>query len=97
MPPSPVDPQGIHGAIWGRMDGPGYAAPADRPLTLAAHSSGQIITAYVEPTAVGAELIDMPLFLDPGHYVNVPLAATYAAAWEGIRERWRRVIEGRGS
>lgn len=94
LPPSSFDPQGIHGTIWERIDGPGYAAPFDRPLTLAAYVSAETITAYVEPVAVGAELPDMPLFLDPGHYVNVPLEPTYQSAYEGVPERWRRVIEG---
>lgn len=94
FPPSAFDPQGIHGAIWTRIDGPGYVAPPEKPLTLAAYVSAQFITAYIEPVAVGSELIEMPLFLDPGHYVNVPLASTYRAAYEGVPQRWRRVIEG---
>lgn len=36
----------------------------------------------------------MPLFLDPGHYVNVPLEQTYGGAYEGVPRRWKRVIEG---
>jgi hypothetical protein len=38
-------------------------------------------------------LTDMPLFLTPEHYVNVPVEETYMAAWRGIPERWRRVID----
>jgi len=51
------------------------------------------ITAYVEPACVGEVLPDMPLFLTPEHYINVPLENTYMAAWRGVPERWRRVIE----
>ncbi|MBI3463028.1 MAG: hypothetical protein HY000_08220 [Planctomycetes bacterium] len=53
-----------------------------------------IVTAYVEPAAIGAALPDMPLFLDAGHYVYVPLEATYESAWQGLPHRWRSVIEG---
>ena len=99
LPPGPFDPSGIHGAIWGRL-GESYAAPPGKPLTLAAYATGgrgdAPVTCYVEPTAVGSALIDMPLFLDPGHYVNTPLEQTYLAAYDGVPERWRRVIEGRG-
>ena len=49
--------------------------------------------AYIEPTAVGRELIDMPLFLSPAIYVNVPLEATYRAAWRGVPRKWREVLE----
>lgn len=35
----------------------------------------------------------MLLFLTPDHYINVPLENTYMAAWRGVPERWRKVIE----
>jgi hypothetical protein len=94
FPPSSFDPEGIHGALWSEINVPGYEAPADRPLTLAAYSAGEIPTAYVEPIAVGTVLPEMPLFLEPDWYVNVPLERTYQAAWRGMPDRWRKVIEG---
>jgi hypothetical protein len=93
FPPGTFDPKGIHGAIWGRMGGT-YEPPAGKPLTLAGYSSGQVVTCYVEPTAVGTVLIPMPLFLTPERYVNVPLEETYLRAYEGVPQRWKRVIEG---
>ena len=83
-PPSPRDPQGIHGAIWREAGGPPHEPPEDKPLTLAAYARGTVPTAYVEPVAVADPLPDMPLFLDPDWYVNVPLEATYQAAWRGV-------------
>lgn len=104
FPPGRFDPGGIHGAIReraeegseadGDAEGGRHELPPDRPLTLAAYSAGTFKTAYVEPTAVGERLIDMPLFLDPEHYVPVPLEETYMAAWQGVPRRWRQVIEG---
>jgi hypothetical protein len=93
-PPGPRDPQGIHGAIWEEIEDDTYRAPPDKPLTLAAYSAGSPKKAYVEPTAVGQALPEMPLFLEPGWYVNVPLEATYHAAWRSVPQRWRRVLEG---
>lgn len=95
FPPGPFDPNGIHGALCDRIADHSFDAPKDRPLTLVAYSAGEHFRAYVEPFAVGDELADMPLFLDPGHYIYVPLEATYMEAWRGVPERWRRVIEGR--
>ena len=92
-PPSTRDPQGIHGAIWSEAGGDPYEAPADKPLTLVAYAARIARTAYVEPVAVGDPMPDMPLFLDPGWYVNVPLEATYHAAWRGVPRRWRDVLE----
>jgi hypothetical protein len=54
----------------------------------------QLPVAYVELVAVGDVLPQMPLFLDPDWYVNVPLEATYQAAYGGVPAFWRRVVEG---
>ncbi len=51
-----------------------------------------MMEAYVEPTAIGQTLIDMPLFLDPGKYVSVPLEMTYQAAWELVPAVWKKRI-----
>jgi len=93
FPPGPRDPQGIHGAIWAEISDDPFALPPGEPLTLAAYSAGPVKRAYVEPTAVGRELIDMPLFLEPDVYVNVPLEPTYQAAYRGVPRRWRQVLE----
>lgn len=93
FPPGTRDPNGIHGAIWGEFRDEPFELPAGEPLTLAAYSAGPRKRAYVEPTAVGRELIDMPLFLEEGIYVNVPLESTYRAAYRGVPRRWQRVLE----
>lgn len=97
LPPGPRDPQGIHGAVWSEVCDDRYRHPAERPLTLASYAAGLPVTAYVEPVAVGQELPDMPLFLDPAWYVPVPLATTYEAAYRGVPWPWREVLENHGS
>lgn len=93
FPPTRRDPNGMHGAIWAALCDDSFALPPAEPLTLAAYSAGPRKCAYVEPTAVGRELIDMPLFLEPETYVNVPLEATYQGAYRGMPGRWKRVLE----
>jgi hypothetical protein len=93
QPPGPRDPDGIHAAIWAEFGGRAKAGPAGKPLTLVAYDAGVPKTAYVERVAVGDTLIDMPLFLAPGWYVNVPLEATYMAAWSGVPRRFRETLE----
>jgi hypothetical protein len=97
LPPGRRDPQGIHGAIWEELTGLEYLAPQDKPLTLAAYESGLSVRAHVEPAAVGDTLAPMPLFLQPGAYVLVPLEATYEAAWRAVPRRWQRVLEAQSS
>ncbi len=93
FPPGPQNPGGLHGAIWDELGGTPYAPPADRLLTLAAYRAADGATCYVEPTAVGRELPDLPLFFSPERYVNVPLAATYASAFAGVPRHLRARLE----
>jgi len=93
QPPGARDPQGIHGAIWEDIADASYRQPEDKPLTLAAYDAGPPKIYYVEPVAVGESLPDMPLFLRPGQYIQVPLEASYRAAWQSVPQRWRRVLE----
>jgi hypothetical protein len=93
FPPTRRDPQGIHAAIWQELvEEVDYAPPPDKPLTLAAYESSLVVKAYIEPVAVGDALPDMPLILEPGWAVNVPLEQTYQAAWEAVPRRWRNVL-----
>ena len=92
FPPARYDPNGINGLIWEYLNAEKWQMPADRQLSLASYCAKSPIAAYVEPLAVGMRLTDMPLFLTPAHYVNVPLEETYLSAWRGIPERWRNVI-----
>lgn len=94
VPPTGVVPSGVCGLVFECAIGRTYEPPQDRPLTLAAFAAGETVTAYVEPTAVGLSLVNMPLFLDPGHYVEVPLEQTYTAAYQTLPSRWRQVIDG---
>ncbi len=90
FPPGGHDPQGLHGEFWGKVE-PGITA--DQPLALVAYRANSMIRAFLEPTAVGRDLLDMPLFLTPSYYIYVPLEPTYQAAWRGVPDRWKRVIE----
>jgi hypothetical protein len=93
LPPGRRDPQGIHGVLWEALTGESYTQPAEAPLTLAAYCAALEPRAYIEPVAVGSLLPDMPLFLDPDWYVNVPLEATYQAVYAGVPRYYREILE----
>jgi len=95
IPPGTFDPRGIHAAIWEEYTGEQFTPPSDQRLTLAAYIGGGAFEAYVEPTSVGLDLIDMPLLLDSDRYVPTPLQMTYQSAWEAVPTVWRKVIENR--
>jgi hypothetical protein len=93
FPPGTRDPFGIHAALWEEITGQAASSPPAEPLTLASYESGLAVRAYVETVAVADELIDMPLFLEPGAHVVVPLEATYQAAFAAVPRRWQRVLD----
>lgn len=96
FPPGARDPNGIHGAIWPRLGGDEYAHPTDKPLTLVAYEAGDDARphrCYVEPLAAGTVLLDMPLFLEPGEYVNVPLERAYGIAYDDVLPQDRAALE----
>lgn len=92
-PPGPRDPAGIHGAIWQQLTEEEFTPPPDKPLTLASYNAGPVKTAYVDPIAVGDILTEMELFLDPEQYINVPLEATYQAAYAAVPRFYRNLLE----
>jgi CO/xanthine dehydrogenase Mo-binding subunit len=94
FPPGRRDPNGIHAAIWSNVDDENaFQLPAEKPLTMVAYECDEYGTrAYIEPIAVGDQLPEMPLYLEPHDYVIVPLEETYLAAWDTVPTRWQRVI-----
>lgn len=96
FPPGPRDPSGVHPLVWSEFRDDPYTPPANRPLTLVSYDAGPTCRAYIQPAAVGEALPDMPLFLRPGEYVNVPLEATYASAFGGISRRTRDALTAPG-
>ena len=53
---------------------------------------GATVEIYLEHPAVGEALADMPLFLRPDCYVNVPLEATYQEAFRSMPEVYRDAL-----
>ncbi|MGL6072983.1 MAG: DUF4058 family protein [Fimbriiglobus sp.] len=89
FPPTVRDPEGIHGKIWQEINAIPYHQPDEDPLTLVSYLAGPTTTAYVEPTAVGNTLKNMPVFLSSEKYVNLPLEATYQDAFSGLPAFYR--------
>lgn len=95
FPPGRHDSGGMHGVIRQRLDDSEetYDLPAQEPLTAASYAAGPRVEIYLEHFAVGSPLPEMPLFLSPDRYVNVPVEPTYQAAYRGLPAFWRRILE----
>ncbi len=95
FPPRRADgPGGLIGAASEACGFEDYDPPSEKPLCVASIVAADPRRLYAEPLAVGDALPDLPIFLTPGRWVPVPLASTYAAAWEATPKRWRKVIAG---
>jgi hypothetical protein len=97
FPPGRHDPGGLHGTVWHHHDPDDTTSdnpPDDAPLALASYVAGPDVECYLERIGNGDSLPEMPLFLHPDRYVNVPLEATYESAFFGMPAVWREVLEG---
>jgi hypothetical protein len=99
FPPGSQDPQTLHKLIWDEFDpGVPFELPDDEPLLLASYRAAASVeeitpAAFIEPVQVGAELPEIPVWLDTDYYVNLPLEATYRAAWDVCPADFRHLVE----
>lgn len=83
FPATRAAPHGLHNLIWRRYDRERVTPPPDRPLVLAAFSGSRRPEIFFEFRRVGEELPAFPVMLTAKRGVFVPLAQTYAAAFDG--------------
>jgi len=93
FPPTSIAPHGIHKAIWDQIHHEPFDLPAKQPLTLAAYSAGEPITAYVDNVAANESLPGMPLFLSADTHVLAPLEETYVTTWKRCPAEFREIVE----
>jgi hypothetical protein len=70
----------------------------EEPLLLASYRAAVPLVeftpeAFIEPLRVGADVPDMPAWLDLDLYVNVPLEPAYRAAWDVCPSDFRHLVE----
>lgn len=93
FPVSSRDPHGLHAAIFEEIQDDPLELPPETPLSAFAYECDDRVRTYMEPFAVGDKLPDMPVFLYPSMYIEVPLETTYLGAWEAVPRRWQKVID----
>jgi hypothetical protein len=91
FPPTRRDPEGLHPLVWGEDDDTFRFDPA-KPLTCASYVGG-LISAFVEPVAVGDKLPALPVFLTSHDYIEAPLETTYKAAFDAVPDFWREKLQ----
>src|SRR5206468_548871 len=94
FPPTSRDPEGIHSVVWGEDEADVFRFDPAKPLTCTSYIGGAGAEAFVEPVAIGDALPELPLFLTPKEYIDVPLEETYMAAFAEVPDVWRDVLIG---
>jgi hypothetical protein len=92
FPVSSRAPHGLHAAIFEDVQDDPLRLPPEAPLSAFSYECDDRVRTYLQPLAVGDVLPDMPVYLYPGTYIEVPLEATYMAAWDAVPARWQTVI-----
>jgi Protein of unknown function (DUF4058) len=96
LPPGRHDPRGIHPAVWSMLDDdrPGEPPPPGEPLTLVGYQAEPLPVAHEEYAAVGRPLPAVPLFLDDGAFVELPLEDTYMSGFTRLPAALRADLGG---
>lgn len=95
FPPGSSDAAGMYAEVWRRISG-GKPAPRNtHALAFASYLAAKPVQAFINHRDIGDPLPDMPLFLTRTKYVDVPLESTYMAAYSGMPDFWRKVIEAK--
>jgi hypothetical protein len=93
FPTSATNPYGLHNEFAQAMGNDPRTDLLDdeHKFGLYAYDVGQM-KAYLQPLCLPDNLIEMPLFLRTGEYVNVDLQKTYDRAFEFFPVRFKRVL-----
>ena len=93
FPPTGPAPAGLHGAVAERFGAAVEPDPA-RPLSFVGYKACPDARASVQTRAAGESPPRVPLFLDPGWFVFVDLAPSYAAATDDLADVTLRELAG---
>ncbi len=97
--PGVFDPHGMHYALKSCLSShQEHLLPQTPPRsTLATYclTVPRQIDMFVKHLEADLPLPEMPIYLSPKHFVNVPLEPTYERAWKGMPAFWRDVVEGK--
>lgn len=93
FPPTDCNPLGIHEAIWSEVTSDNFKSPPEKTLTIVSYCAAKIVSAYVEPIAVGDAMRSMPVFLAEDCFTEVPLEEAYQASWAAFPKDFKTLLE----
>lgn len=94
FPPGVHDPEGLDSLVRDLFGESGNAeeTPSEAPPHAVSYCAAFRLQVYLQRLEVNRELPKMPLFVHAEHYVNLPLEASYHAAFQGFPTVWQEVL-----
>lgn len=97
--PGAFDPHGMHFALKSclstHQEHHQPQTPPRSKLATYCVNAPRHIDSFVKHLEADLPLPEMPIYLGPKHFVNVPLEPTYQRAWNGMPAFWRDVVMGK--
>jgi hypothetical protein len=92
LPRGRHDPSGMHGLIVDELGGEDEAVPPHKQFTFSSYLATDEPVAYLQHFALGEPVPNVPLFLTPQHYIDLPAAESYAEAYRDMPEFFREIL-----
>ncbi len=96
LPPTPSAPNGMHAAIWSRLDRDATddPLPVGRPFLIAGYQAKRKPVAYLDAVGLGQPLPAGPLFLDDKTwFVEVPLEESYMETYRRLPAYLKELLQ----
>ncbi len=93
LPPTKRAPNGMLGLVEEELVGEASELPEGKPLCFASYRAVDPPLAYIQSFAVGEPVPGLPLALTPDYYLDLPLARTYAEAFEEVPDFAKDLLE----
>ena len=93
FPPGTFDPEGIARGLQIESESIVPETTRDEPLSFVSLRVSDHVSGFVELGSVGKDVPAMPLFLNSGRYVSVPLNDSYTHAWTSLPRPWQELLE----
>ena len=92
--PGRLDPHGLHALIWEELTGDALPPPT-KPLSVVSYEATHLVSAYVQELSPGDVIQDTPLFMLQDGCVQLPVEATYMAAFDAMAYPFRNTLDPR--
>jgi hypothetical protein len=93
FPPPPRGKYSFHNVLWPRLGGKRHDLGSPPPLSTGSYEACERTRCYVNPFRVGEPIPTMPVFIEIGRSIALPIEETYLVAYEDVLPMHRKILE----